>query len=90
MVGLGTNYLPPTPDRVGLVSEAQHGHESSRSGEFELDPSGDNAGHCNIYCLVDADPICKSLSESDSDSGQEIFMVGQGEPSANQTKEEIA
>jgi hypothetical protein len=90
MVGLGTNHLPPTLVRVGLVSEAQHGHESSRSGESELDPSGDNAGHCNICCLIDADPIYKSLSESDSDSGQEIFMVGQGEPSANQTKEEIA
>jgi hypothetical protein len=90
IAGSDTDRFPPTPARVGLACEAQLGHESSRLGESELDPSGNNVDHHMICCPDAAHPICKPSPESDSDGGREVFMVGQGEPPANQTEAEIA
>jgi hypothetical protein len=77
---LGTDRFPPTPARVGLTCKAQLRHRSNRSGKPELDPSRDNADHQEICCPVAADPIYKMPSESNSDGGQEVFMVGQRLP----------
>jgi hypothetical protein len=57
----GTNRFPPTPARVGLTCETQLGH---RSGEPESNPSGDNADHHEICCLITVDPIYKLSLES--------------------------
>jgi hypothetical protein len=57
-----------------------------------LDPSGENVDHHEIYCPDVANLIYKPSSESDFDSGREVFMVGQRDPhaAANQSTEEIA
>jgi hypothetical protein len=79
ITGWDTGRFPPTLVRVGLACEAWLGHESSKSGESKSDPLGDNVDHHKICCLDTTDPIYKPSSESDSEGGQEVFMVGQGE-----------
>jgi hypothetical protein len=56
---------------------------------LDSDPSGDITGHHEICCSAAIDPIYKPSLKSNSDGGQEVFMVRQGEP-ANQTVKEIA
>jgi hypothetical protein len=75
--------------RIGLTCEARLGHRTSNTGESESDPSGHRVNHHEISCLEGVDPIYKQSTGSDSDGGQEVFMVGQGEPSI-QTTDEIA
>jgi hypothetical protein len=55
-----------------------------------MHPSGDKADHNEIAGLTVVDPIYQSPSESDSDGGREVYMVGKGEPPADKTTEEIA
>jgi hypothetical protein len=57
-------------------------------GESELDPSGDRIDHHETSCPKVAYPIYMPSLESNSDGGQEVFMVRQGEP-PNKTEEEI-
>jgi hypothetical protein len=55
----------------------------------ELDPLGDKAGHHGIGCLAATDLICQSPLKSDSDCGQEVYMVGQGEQPTKKTTKEV-
>jgi hypothetical protein len=55
-----------------------------------MHPSGDKADHNEIASLTAVDPIYQSPSESDSDGGREVYMVGKGEPPTDKTTEEIA
>jgi hypothetical protein len=90
ITGSGTDHVPPISAQVGLVSEARLGHGFSASGEAESDPSGDKADHHEIGCPTAVDPINQPPPEFDSDSGREVYMVGQGEPATNQTTLQIA
>jgi hypothetical protein len=84
-----TDRVDPILARDDLTCEAWLGHGYSILGESESDPLGDNANHHKICCSATIDPNYKSLLESDSDSGWEVFMVGSGEPPIDQTVEEI-
>jgi hypothetical protein len=57
IIGPGTDHLPPTLVRAGLVNEAQLGHGSIEPGEADSGPSGDNANHNKIAHSSVADPI---------------------------------
>jgi hypothetical protein len=76
VVGSGTDRISPTPAQVGLISEARLGHGLSVSREAELDPSGDKANNRGFSYPATADLIYQSSSESDSNSGREVYMVG--------------
>jgi hypothetical protein len=76
----GTDRVPPIPIQVGLISEARLRYRLRVSGEVESDPSGDKANHHGFSCLATTDLIYQTSPESDSDSGQEVYMVEQGEP----------
>jgi hypothetical protein len=89
ITGSDTDCLAPMSVLVGLACEAQLKHESIRSGESELGPSRDHVNHHMVCCPDIADLIYKPSSESDSNGGQEVFMVGQGERPTNQIEEEI-
>jgi hypothetical protein len=57
VVGSGTVRVPPISAQVSLIIEAQLEHESNKSGEVELDLSGDKADHHEIGCPATTDPI---------------------------------
>jgi hypothetical protein len=90
IVGSGTDRVHLIPTRDGLAYEAQLGHKTCLSAESELDPSMDNTDHHKVCCPTTTYPIYKPSPEFDSDNGQVVFMVGLGEPPADQTLEEIA
>jgi hypothetical protein len=90
-LGPRVDWYPLTPVQVSLVSEARPRHGSDVSRGFELDLSGENAGdpkscHPN---MVDQIYNVALLLKSNSEGDREDFMVGQGYPPADQTKEEI-
>jgi hypothetical protein len=90
--GSNTDHFPLTPTRDGLACEARLGCGSSGPGEFESDPSGDSVDHHEICCPDTTDPNYKRWLESDFDGGQEVFIVGQGDPPppTDETEAEIA
>jgi hypothetical protein len=73
----GTCRLSPTPVRVGLINEAQLEHGLSELGKTGLDPIGDKADHIMAVSVAITNPICQSPSESDSEGGKEVYMVGE-------------
>jgi hypothetical protein len=87
--GVGIDRVHPIPARDGFACEAQLRHRSCLLGESDPYPSGDSVDHHEICCPTVIDPIYKPSLESDSDSGQEVFMVGQGEPPTDQTTKVI-
>jgi hypothetical protein len=85
-----TDHFPLTSTRAGVACEAWLGRGSIGSGEFELGPSGDSVDHHEICCPDTTDPIWEPWLEPDSD-GQEVFIVGQGDPPCpDETEAEIA
>jgi hypothetical protein len=74
----GTNRPPSSPARVGLTLQTRPEHGSDVLGESESDTFGENTGHLRVCCPNTVDPIYNhiALSESDSESNREIFMVG--------------
>jgi hypothetical protein len=51
-MGPDIDRFPPTPARVGLASEAQPVHISSKLGESESDLFRDSADHHEICCTT--------------------------------------
>jgi hypothetical protein len=82
--------LPPAPVRVGLINEAELGHRLDLLGETDTnpDPTEDKADHALVVLATVIDPICQLSLESDSEYGEEVYMVGQGcQPPEKTTKE---
>jgi hypothetical protein len=75
VTGLGTVHLPPASVQVGLVSEAQLGHESFELCEVGSDPLGDKADHNWASSPATVDPIYQSPPDSDSEGDREVFMA---------------
>jgi hypothetical protein len=67
-------------------------HEYDAPGESKSGLSGDNVDHFGSRYPKEVDPIYDFVTflEFDSDNDCEIFMLGQGDAPANQTKQEIA
>jgi hypothetical protein len=87
VVGLGTGCLPPTPVRVGLISEAQLELGSLR--ETDTDFLEDRADY-TLAAQADAtDPIYSSSSGSNSEYEREVYMVEQGGELPEKTIEEL-
>jgi hypothetical protein len=74
----GTNRPPSSPARVGLTLQTRPEHGSDVLGEFESDTFRENTDHLRVRCPDTVDPIYShiALSESNSKSIREIFMVG--------------
>jgi hypothetical protein len=64
-------------------------HRLNASSVAETDPIGNRATHNEIACLVIAYLIYHLPPESNYDDGQEVYMVGQGEPPIDKTTKEI-
>jgi hypothetical protein len=64
-----TTRFPPMSVQVSLTCKARLEHGSSRSGEFESDPSGDRVDHHETCCPNTVDPTYKPSLESNSKGG---------------------
>jgi hypothetical protein len=87
VVGSGSSRLPPTLVRVGLINEEQLRLGLDSLGEMDTDPSVDKADQTLAVMAAATDPIYQPSSESDSEYGEEVYMVGQGnQPQENQLR----
>jgi hypothetical protein len=89
VIGSRTNLLPLAPVRVSLVSEAQLRHGPSELGKVDLGPVGDKTDHTLALLAATTYPVHQSSSESDSEDGREVYMVGHGEELTGKTVEAI-
>jgi hypothetical protein len=89
VIGSGTDRLPSTPVRVGLINEAQLRHGLSKLGKMDPDPTGDRADHTLAVLAATIDPINESSPESNSEGDGEVYMVGNGEELIEKPIEEI-
>jgi hypothetical protein len=89
VTGSGTDRLPLDLVRVDLTNDAQLGHRLNSLGEVDSDPARDKANHTLAVSAATTDPVYQLLSESDSEKGVEVYMVGQGDPPPAKTTEEI-
>jgi hypothetical protein len=87
VTGSGSGYLPPAPDWVSLVNEAQHGLGSL--GKIDRDPVEDRADHTLAAQAAATDPIYLPPSGSDSEYGREVYMVEHGSELLEKTTEEL-
>jgi hypothetical protein len=56
---------------------------------MNLDPVGDKADHILAVPVATLDPIYQPSSESDSECGGEVYMMGQGDQPPGKITEEI-
>jgi hypothetical protein len=89
IAGSSTDRLPPAPVRVGLINEAKLRHRLDSLGEMNTDPAEDKADHTLAVMAATIDPIHQPLSESNSEYGGEVYMVGQGDHVPGKTTKEI-
>jgi hypothetical protein len=89
IIGSGTDRFPPAPVQVGLISEAQFGHEFSELGKTGSDPKGDKADHILATLVAPTDTICLSPPKFDSEDGGEVYMVDNREELPDKTIEVI-
>jgi hypothetical protein len=58
-------------------------------GKIDLDPTEDKVNHTLAILAATIDPIYQSSPESNSEGGEEVYMVGNGEEPLEKTIEEI-
>jgi hypothetical protein len=83
----GTDCLPPAPDRVSLVNEAQLRLDSLV--ETDTNPAEDKADHTLVAQAAASDPIYSSSLGSDSKYGREVYMVEHGGELLQKMTEEL-
>jgi hypothetical protein len=89
IVESGTDRLPPTPVRVSLINEAKLRHRLNKLGKTCSDPAWDKADHTLAIPAATIDPIYQTSPESNSEGGEQVYMVGNEEELLDRTTEEI-
>jgi hypothetical protein len=79
IAGLDIDHFQSTPVQVSLARGAQLELRSSDIGQSKSEPLGDHIDYNGISCPKAANLIYKPLSGFNSDSGHDVFMVGQRE-----------
>jgi hypothetical protein len=85
----GNGHCPLDPVRVYLVNKSQLRHGLNVLGDMDSDPARDKFDHTLAVSVATTDPIYQSSSESNSENGGEVYMVGQGDPPPGKTTKEI-